>query len=396
MRVRISTCVALTITAISLLPQPQARAMAQAWEIYRGYKPEKVRALAGPGRAAGAVAFSPDGSSLIVGLDDGVVLRYDAATGRQDGIFPAAADHAPVHAIAFSPVGRMFAVATPVPDPRAPNLATEVRSPGDAVSIRDQSGREVRKLSLMAGQIIVVAFAADGKRVAAMDHTYGVKVWQVADGREVIDSQVHRANGRQPSSAASRAGFSADLTRAVVLNDATDVDFGEAARGNAVRLWEAGVPEPRVIPMNSRLPLSSVVITGDGSRVFTSVDYHITMIHEFATIRHLGMGSEQIPRSVPAESRRVTFLALSPDNRRIVEGTKGGFVCVNDLESKKGGHLLFEGPRGYVRAVSFLPDGVRIASGGWEPLGGAYDAPRELDHTYYEPIMLWEVKGDGT
>ena len=81
----------------------------------RGDRPSKLLQLDGPGYRAGAVAFSADGSTVAIGSDDGFIRVYNAVSGRELRAIraQAAAGTVPIHAVAFSPNGRMIAAAAP-------------------------------------------------------------------------------------------------------------------------------------------------------------------------------------------------------------------------------------------------------------------------------------------
>ena len=97
-----------------------------------------------------AVAFSPDGKTLVTGADDGAVTLWGPTTGRMRaiGTFAAAAtDGAPVSAVAFSPDGKTLAMGNQ-----------------DATTVWDvATRRQVARFPLAAYSL---AFSADGKTLA--------------------------------------------------------------------------------------------------------------------------------------------------------------------------------------------------------------------------------------
>ncbi len=338
-----------------------------------------VCTLAGPGHHAGAVTFSPDGSTLFVGYVDGSIRRFDAKSGRQLG--PTVENHmASIEALAVSPDGQGLAVAAP---------ARNSSPLCDLVTIRRPVETEISEISRIPGRVIALAYAADGKTIGAIDDRYNIRVWRVEDRTEVSSSEdPHRADGRRPAGAVTRASFSADLKRAVIVNDA-DVHFKEGRWNHLVRLWEAGGKEQRIFGDRGGFesqPITCALASPDGSQFVVAHELHYVFYHDFASVRFLHGHS-------PGFARRgddLTFLMLSPDNRRLVSAEKAGSVIVHDLNDKLHGRHGFAGPYGYVRAAAFVPNGVRFASGGWAPLGNEKIPGTDL--LKYEPVLLWEVE----
>ncbi len=347
---------------------------------YGGLPPERAWPLAGAGRRAGAVAFNRDGSILFVAHDDGSIRQYDAKYGVQVER-TIETGPAPIHALAVSLGSQWFAAAAPSQDPK---------TLGDQVTIRRFSGTEVVKLSRMPGQVIALSFSSDEIHIGAIDHLYNVRVWRLKDGGEEFTSEVHRANGRRPESAATRANFSADLNRALIVNDADDVLFKEGPWNHVVRLWEVGGKEPRLFGERLGLPVGCAAVSPDGSRIVAVQEDYCALIKDFSSGKLIRCTFPQIAPNVVWETRRPTFVMISPDNRRLVSGTKTGVVHVEFVDSTPNPHHAFAWPSRHVRTAAFLPNGARFASGGWEQLGNEKIAGTDLPK--YEPVTVWEVE----
>jgi WD40 repeat protein len=146
------------------------------------------------------VAFSPDGKLLAVGNATSVgganartftVTIWDAETGQR---VRALEGHAmSIWSVAFSPDGRLLAVATG-------DYQNKVK--GGEVKVWDVvTGREVCSLEGHPSCVWCVAFSPDGKLLASAGGTYTgnpkttpgeVKVWDVAAGREVLTLREHK------------------------------------------------------------------------------------------------------------------------------------------------------------------------------------------------------------
>ena len=346
---------------------------------YRRDSPGRACILEGPSLHAGAVAFSPDGSTLFIGYEDGSIHRHDAKSGRELGR-TVEAGLGPIDALAVSPDGQGLAFAVPSPGTFPPYDVIKIRRPG---------GTDLVEFSQMPGRVITLAFAVDGKTIGAINLALVVRLWRVEDRSEVLTSEVHRSSGHRPEAAETRASFSADLKRAVIVNDDDDVTFKDAPWNHLVWLWEAGSKEPRLFGSRAGSGICCALVSPDGSQFVTAQELYHVYYNDFASGRFLHGHS-------PGSARRgddFTFLMLSPDNRRLVSANKRGAVGVNNLDDKLNGSHGFNGPYGYVRAAAFVPGGVRFATGGWAPLG-AEKIPGK-DWPKYEPVLLWEVEVEG-
>ena len=212
---------------------------------YHYNSPGDDRVIDGPGVRAGAIVFSPDGSNLVVGYDDGTVHRYDARTGNSLGP-PIRPTTSAIHALAISPEGEGLAVAG------YKNLSTP---PLDVVAFRRQGATKFEEIALIPGPVVTLAYAADGKTIGAIDQSYNIRVWNVEDHKEVARSEDRRGNfNHWPNVPGSLASFSADLNRAVIVNYRQGA-FDQGDYNYLTRLWEAGSQEQRIY----KLPLGRPV-----------------------------------------------------------------------------------------------------------------------------------------
>jgi serine/threonine protein kinase len=165
-----------------------------------------------------SVAYSPDGKTLAMGIDDGSVRLWDAQSGQLMSRIPA--HTGPIWNLAFSNDGATIATASDdgfvrLWDPRTSmnldeiNLHTPVRavafSPdGERLAVGTRGGlvrvlerSDLAKVVHTAGHVGVVmslAFSADGKLLASASGDRTVKVWNVSqpEGREVTTLQGHQ------------------------------------------------------------------------------------------------------------------------------------------------------------------------------------------------------------
>ncbi len=178
-----------------------------------------------------AVAVSPDGRR-VAASGDFCVRVWDVATGRR--LRDLGGLEGDVVALAFSPDGRTLA-SVDHSMPRCGNfrLAPEAVD-GPTVRLWDvESGDELRRIRCRADVGCSIAFSPDGRSLVGPDDARGICVWDVASGGERWRVP-YRGQGFD-------VGF-VDGGRTLACTEGDDaIDFVDVATGNEVRRVGAGV-----------------------------------------------------------------------------------------------------------------------------------------------------------
>lgn len=188
---------AVLVVVLTLVQQP-ARAAGN---------PDPPALDTGSSRTIRALAFAPDGRTLVAGGDAGEVLAFEPDSGKRRWTYTAPGL---VRALAVSPDGRRVAVGWAGTSLDLVDLATGKRvgrlgplpglpshlvfSPkGDRLAVAGQFQQALlfdpttgRRVALLAGPISwinAVAFSPDGQRLAAAGWDHGVRVWDLATGK---------------------------------------------------------------------------------------------------------------------------------------------------------------------------------------------------------------------
>jgi WD40 repeat protein len=269
-----------------------------------------------------AVAFSPDGQTLVAAGMDGKAHLWDAATGRPRR---EPLDHqGPILAVAFSPDGRTLATAGGASTTRRWDVA---------------SGREVGPaLTFSEGAHNHVAFSPDGRLLVIGAEVGEVRVWDAATGQPAgppfpggphLKSLSFRPDGK------------------AVLVTRHPYQFPGHAH-----LWDVAAGKP----VGVALPDAGLqgIVSPDG-RFFLALNPH----RPFARLGDAATGK---PIGPPLAHRQPVLAgAVSPDSRLALTGSHDHTARLWDTATGQplGWPLMHNAP---VEGVAFHPDGRWVAT----------------------------------
>jgi WD40 repeat protein len=278
-------------------------------------------------RAVWAVAFTPDGGTVVGGGEDGAIRRWHTADGTEQ---PALRTSGPaIWSAVFADTG---------------DLATGA---ADGTVTLWPSGRE---LAGHNGPVWSLAFGPRGRWLVTVDGT--LRKWHVDDGRLLR----HLTGGNTPVRA---LGFAGDGLLA------SGDDLG------VIRLWTLPCARQIQHMRGHTGPIRALALSADGQ--WLAVAGGKVTILDTVTSQVVGEYSDYVGP--------VRALAFAPDGGRLVSGSSQ--VRVTDLATGRAADL--GGHTGSVRALAWSLDGARIASSGddeavrvWEAATGEHQL--DLDH----------------
>jgi WD40 repeat protein len=341
----------------------------QLWEVGPGRLRHTVPAL---GAQSFATTFSPDGKTLAV-ADGNVVTLWDIATGT------------PVHdfghtylvgALAFAPDGRSLISGASFTDRL----------------IHRWDPRTGERLATWRGHtsaVYALAVTRDGRRAMSASHDGTCRLWDIATGREIGRVGEHSTAIRSADLAAD------DRTVATVAGDQSLLwevggtkplrTFGHAdgrvmqvaltpdvryllTRTNGtpgvVHVWNAGTgAEIRRLAPESGRSIGGFALSRDGRQVATVEGGDVIGLWDLESGRRTRMLSvtvAEVPRST-----KWALAAFSPDGRCLAVGASDGSVRLVEVASGDE-RRRWDGHKGGVMKLLFSPDGALLASGSWD------------------------------
>jgi WD40 repeat protein/tetratricopeptide (TPR) repeat protein len=316
----------------------------------------ELKGVFSPGGMISAVAFSPDGKTILIGSGDHPRL-WDVATGRPLG--PPLKHPVELSSVAFSPDGRMIVTGT---------------FDGNAARRWDFASRQPMGEPLEhSGPVLSVAFSPDGRTILTGCADGTAWLWDAHNGRPIATFLMHRG-------AVYSAVFSPD-GRTILT----------ASQDRTARLWDV-TGQPVGPPMVHPDQVRAAAFSPDGRTILTGGYDKAARLWQAATGQLIG--------TLPEHPDRVRAATFSPDGRTILTGGYDKTARLWDAATGQSlGPPLEHSDR--VLTVAFSPDSRTILAGGldgtvraWEvgtgrPVGGP------LDHGSYGRATALRFTNDG-
>jgi RNA polymerase sigma factor (sigma-70 family) len=292
----------------------------------------------GHGYAIDALAFSPDGQTIVSGAayTDNVVRVWDPLTGRIKGRWQG--HRYGIEAVAYSPDGTLVASGSQDGTVRLWDAAT---------------GKEVGKLNGYDGMVYGMAFSPDGKTLAAGGKRKAVHFWDVATRREVraLDN---------PGELTVRIAYSPDGKLLAT----------HGSNESVVRLWD--VASGTEIRQVSNCKFGCPKFSSDNCTLAVNSDDSSVRLFDAATSRPV---RSFVVAPGPGDGGCLT-IEFAPDGRSLAAGYYDQATRLWEVASG-GERARFAAEYGNVPlALAFSPDGSLLAVGG-------------SDHT----ALIWDVFG---
>jgi WD40 repeat protein len=339
----------------------------------------------------GAVAIAPDGRRLAIASDDGVRL-WELDGGREAWIWKCLF----VKHVAFSPDGTLLLVG------------------GDGLTLRGaRDGREVRAFTGHRGAVLYASFSPDGKRVMSGGNDSTARLWDADTGKELVVFTGHggpvgycrlfpdgkrvltagmdetvriwdvrgHAEALALPAAAAAAAFTPDGNRIITVGSHTMV--WDAQTGQVLK--QSGLTPPaRALALlpGGRRAVSSGVNYGDTSIRYWDLDecrevwsldsgfgYFVYSLAVSPDGKHLGGSSGMGTAKVWDLESRQELCTVRRESapcwwRAIAFGSDGRLLTGDGINDSSTGQCLLRWPElSDLDAVAFSADGTRLLTG---------------------------------
>ncbi len=344
---------------------------ARVWDVATG-KP-----LPGELQHNGAVnvaIFSPDGSWLATGSDDGLIRLWNA-TDRKPSPVVLSHERA-VLCLAFSPDSKRLASGSA-------DFTAQVWEVADGTAV----GRRLRHRD----RILNVSFSPFGQRLLTSGEDNSARIWRVADGEPLVEPLRHKSVIRW-------AAFSPDGCRVATAGD-----------DNSARVWSANSGAPLTPPLRANGSFNHVAFSPDGRFLATASDdgtarlWDVACRHQGVVVDDAAVFRRRVDRDLRvgsfADSRPATATnRTSPDGRRVIKIGTDNTARVYDAHSGKpiAPPLAHHGEIVY---AAFNADGRRIVTTSQDQTARVWDAesgaPVSPPLRHASTVMFADFNPDG-
>jgi WD40 repeat protein len=344
-------------------------------------KPTARRPAAKPG-TAGAAASAAAGPDVPAPALTAVPAAADVPAPAPGGFQPFAriqgGPTAPVLAVAWSPDGRMLALAS-----------------GHLVRLWDaQRGYDLGYVGSHDEVVQSLAFTPDGKRIASGGADMQIRIWDVGRAEEVAKAEsgvgwplslAYSPDGKLLAIGGAKQALVYDATNGSLRHTLQVVDSGNVAglqfSPDGQRLATRSAQGIRLWAMANGKPLASITPAPGQVLHALSPDFKQLVRSERSLLSLVLVDGLQVMASVPAT--RVTHVAFSADGRRVAWAQADGqasvwAVMAGSTTALAVDKVALTPDQNPIHSIAFSPDGLQLASGNDDETARVWDMQGKL------------------
>ncbi|HXD87009.1 MAG TPA: WD40 repeat domain-containing protein [Urbifossiella sp.] len=303
------------------------------WEADTGKRIKVLATIEKSDKPLKCVAFSPDGKSIAVGCDDGILRAFETETGKGTYTSPVR-NGARIERVAFSPNGKLIGIAD-----NAGNAA--VYAPLAANQMPMSTG-----VIDQTGACLGVAFTADNRSIFTCGYDARARLTHATE-----------PDGKPNALTASRVrefvGHTGSVNDLAVPSEGNLLITG--GQDHTVRVWDATTAKQLRSFQGHMDEVVAVAVRSDARQIASaSID---------GAIRLWDMSPSDDHRALVEATQPIWAVAVSPDGKRAAAAGGDKMIRVYDPETGRLEATL-AGNKAAVTTIAFFPDGNRLASGG--------------------------------
>ncbi|KAL2270157.1 hypothetical protein VTJ83DRAFT_2341 [Remersonia thermophila] len=322
-----------------------ATGMKDRWDAHR-------QTLEGHSSGVFAIAFSPDGHTLVSGSEETTIRLWDTATGIYQQTLEG--HSAAVTAIAFSPDGKILASASKDTTIRLWDIAT---------------GTHQQTLEGHSAAVTAIAFSPDGKILASASKDTTIRLWDIATG-------THQQ---------TLEGHSNIITAIAFLPDGKVLALG--SEDTTIRLWDTATGIHQQTLEGHSSFITGIAFSPDG-KILASGSWD-------KTIRLWDTATSIYQQTFERYSCQIDIIIISPDGNIVVSASDNQ---IRLWDTATGIYRQTLENNRWINVVVFSPDGNTLASASndqirlWDTATGAYW--QTLEHRCRINIVAFSPDGN--
>jgi len=296
------------------------------------------------------MAYSPDGEMIVTSGINGNSVVWEVETGRK--LLTLTGHQGPVIAVAFHPNGRHIATAS-ADGTAALWPVAELLANGETTS----SLPAIRFLG-HEGDVVDVAFNADGTLLASAGRDDTARVWDTTTGEMLLTLTGHERSVR-------------------AVDFAVDGDFLVTGSSDAtIRVWNLSSGEAVAVLVGHEGNVFDIALSPDGTLLATASRDGTVKLWDLNWDRFTVSGSERMIIEAGDQGGFVYGVAFSLDGHWLATGGADATAQVWDVAT--GQQLLtLAGHNGPVVNLAFSPDNNTLASGSFDGTVRTWDVTPE-------------------
>ncbi|WP_461256169.1 WD40 domain-containing protein [Treponema sp. R80B11-R83G3] len=200
------------------------------------------------------------------------------------------------------------------------------------------NGREIKTFSGHTGNVLSAMFSMDGKQVLSSSADGSIRLWDAASGREINTFLGHE-------------GF--------VYSVAFSPDGKQIISGSedgTIKLWdtESGVEIRTFFESKHRLSVTTVAYSPNGKQILSCLEDETIMLWDAVSGLEI--------RTFKGHNWTINSATFSPDGKQVLSGSSDKTIKLWDVASGREIRTL-SGHTDHVNSVAFSPDGKQALSG---------------------------------